>query len=727
MASLNPPPTPESTPHNSASQGVVSHGRKFVVALAGNPNSGKTTLFNLLTGSKYKVANYPGVTVERREGRISSEHFRKTQPPTGASGMPEIEVVDLPGIYSLSGVSIDERLAAESLFDHQSNSPRPDAVVCVIDSTNLERNLFLVTQLIDCGLPVIAALNMTDLAEKQGVTIHREIFSRELGVPVVSIVAREGRGISELLQSVLSTLAHPTPSPKAFSWLSPGHPYRVSATSVGDKWRDIMGVQTEAPSLYLGSSLFSEALPTPTYLKAQIDKAREELTSQAIDSYSYETTKRYHWINEVVRRSVARAPHTGPTLSDKIDRIVTHKIFGTAIFFVIMAVMFQSIFTWASPIMDAIDGLVSELGSILGESLPDGLVKSLLVDGVIAGVGSVLVFIPQIAILTLFLSILEDTGYLTRAAFLMDRLLRPVGLQGRSFIPLLSSFACAIPGIMATRTIPSWSDRIATILVAPLMSCSARLPVYAVLIAAVVPNVSVFGFFSLQGLTLLGMYLLGIFGAAFVAWVLKLSVLRGKPALFVMEMPPFRRPAARVVFRQVYDSVTSFVKSAGTVILACSIVLWFLASFPKPPAGHEGSKVEASYAGQIGKLIEPAIAPLGYNWELGVSLIASFAAREVFVSSLATVYNLETDSDSNQSLIQTLRSKNAAGTFSTSTALSLMVFFVFACQCMSTIAICRRETGSWAWTGLMFGYMTVLAYGAAFVVYHGAEYFLGAV
>ncbi|MCC6954180.1 MAG: ferrous iron transport protein B, partial [Deltaproteobacteria bacterium] len=424
-------------------------------------------------------------------------------------------------------------------------------------------------------------------------------------------------------------------------------------------------------------------------------------------------------------RTVRTRRDTHLTFADRLDALTTHRIWGTGIFLAVMGLMFQAIFLWAQIPMDLIDGLFVQLGDFVTNSMPPGELRSLVVDGVIAGVGSVVIFVPQIAVLFIFLGILEDTGYLSRAAYLMDRVLRAFGLQGRSFIPLLSSFACAIPGILATRTIPSWSDRMATIMVAPLMSCAARLPVYTVLIAAFIPSTLLFGFISLQGMALLSMYMLGIAGACIVAWLLKLTALRGQPALFVMEMPPFRAPSMRIVLRQTWDSVVSFLKNAGTIILACAIVLWFLASYPKQDERSDTPPVENSYAGQIGHAIEPLIRPLGYNWEVGVALLASFAAREVFVSSLATVYSLEAEDDSSASLVQRLQEKRSKGEFSTLSAVSLMVFYVFACQCMSTLAVCRRETGSWGWTAFMFVYMTSLAYVSALAVYQGGKLILG--
>lgn len=436
---------------------------------------------------------------------------------------------------------------------------------------------------------------------------------------------------------------------------------------------------------------------------------------------SYEATSRYQWLNEIVRKSSAVDPSRRSKRGKLLDKVILHRFWGVVVFALVMATVFQSIFLWAQGPMEAIEGAMGWISELVASVLPEGMLRSLIVDGVIAGVGNVLVFVPQIAILFLFLGALEDSGYLARAAYVMDRVMRPFGLQGRSFIPLLSSFACAIPGIMATRTIPSRGDRLVTIMVAPLMSCSARLPVYAVLIAAFIPATMVGGFFSLQGVVLFGLYMLGVVAAAVVAWLLKMTVVRGQPAMFVMELPPVRLPSPRIVLREVWDRIVLFVRAAGTVILACSVILWFLASYPKPPEGSSVGAVEHSYAGRLGKVVAPVIEPLGLNWEIGVGILASFAAREVFVSSLATIYNLSDSEDSATSLVGHLRQRQAEGGFSVASALSLLVFYVFACQCMSTLAVCRRETGSWSWPLAMFAYMTLLAYAASFVTYQIAS------
>lgn len=680
---------------NSANQREAADKSVPRIALAGNPNCGKTTIFNALTGLRYKVANYPGVTVEKKEG------------PAKLNNGAAIQVLDLPGIYSLSGNSIDERIASQILIGDLANETRPDLIVSVLDAANLERNLYLTTQLIDLGLPVIIALNMMDIAEKRGISIKKELLSSALDVPVIALSADKGAGLEELKEAIAKTLANPRASDKQMCWLPICSPYRDAAQELGNL-EDATG---KLPTLLKGAALLAdEVLPSNPDVSEKLTGWKKELLLKNIDCASFEATSRYQIANWIFKRCVVVTPPGLPRISDEVDALITHRVWGVVIFIFIMALIFQAIFLWASAPMDLIDSSFTTLGNFINHQMADGPLRSLLVDGIVAGVGSVLIFIPQIAILFLFLGLLEDSGYLARAAFIMDRIMRQFGLQGRSFIPLLSSFACAIPGIMSTRTIPSFADRMVTILVAPLMSCSARLPVYTLLIAAFVPEHRLLGVISLQGLVLLSMYLLGIIGAALVAWILKLSLLRGAPALFIMEMPVFKVPGLKVVLRDVWDRIVLFIKGAGTVILACSIILWFLASYP------EGS-VKESYAGQIGTAIEPIIKPLGFNWEIGVGILASFAAREVFVTSLATVYNLQGADETSESLISMLRHRHETGEMTTASALALMVFFVFACQCMSTIAVCRRETGSWRWPALMFGYMTVLAYLAAWATY----------
>ena len=673
------------------------------IALVGNPNSGKTTLFNALTGLRYKVANYPGVTVEKREGSGElPQHGRVT-------------FLDLPGIYSLTGSSPDELVASNVITGVQRGESVPDLMLAVVDASNLERNLFLVSELIDTEVPFVIALNMVDMASQVGFSVFPELLSRELGVSVIPIVASRSRGIDDLKSALRDQHAKGKNTIQPLRWLESDSVLRSEALALG---RIALPEASETRAILRGLALLSSRLDAPDQKsRTALALAQERLRSSHIDALSEEANARYRWIHGIVQRTSRQAPHQGGRMRELLDNLIVHPIWGMLLFGVIMLAMFQAIFSWASAPMEWIDAAVSALGSLAGEHLSDGVLKSFVVDGLIAGVGSVLVFVPQIMILFGLLSILEDTGYLARAAFLMDRVMRRFGLQGRSFIPMLSSFACAIPGIMSTRIIPSRADRLATIMVAPLMSCSARLPVYTVLIAAFIPQQTVLGFLSLPGLVLFCMYSLGIIAAAVVAFILKRSLLRREPAFFVMEMPPFRRPSVRLILRAMWDRALLFVKSAGTVILACSIVLWFLASFPKPPPNFSGNPVEISYAGQLGHLIEPLVRPLGFGWELAVGIIASFAAREVFVSAMATVYNLSDQSDAAISLTQSFKARAADGTFPLAAALSLLVFYVFACMCMSTLAVCRRETGSWRWTAGMFLYMTGLAYVAALVTY----------
>jgi ferrous iron transport protein B len=636
------------------------------VALVGNPNCGKTTLFNSLTGSNYKVANYPGVTVEKRMGTVSLPNSH------------QIQLIDLPGTYALQGSTLDEQIVTQFLRGEIQGAEKPDLVVAVIDATNLERNLYLISELIDSGFALVVALNMMDAAEEKGIKVYSELLARAIDLPVIPIVARSKKGLDDLKSAIAQEMQHPKTSKKSFAWLPADH---VLASRIKDAF-----------------SLHPVEHPEPELIT----------TAGAL---------RYAWIRSITARCTQQSERT-PSQTTRLDAILTSKVWGLPIFGVIFACIFQAIFTWAQLPMDLISSAVDALSAQISATLPPGIFTSLLAEGIVPGVGNVIVFVPQIAILFFCLGILEDSGYLARAAFLLDNFMRKVGLQGRAFVPLLSSFACAVPGILATRTIPSRFDRLTTIMIAPLMGCSARLPVYAVLIGAAVPSLFIGGFISLQGLVLLGMYALGIVGACCIAWLVQKLFKRKDSCFFVLEMPPLRRPVLPVVFRNVYDAVLSFLKNASTVILACSIVVWFLATFPKPEAGYQGNPVEVSYAGRMGKAIEPAIKPLGFNWEIGFGIISSFPAREVFVSSLSTVLHVsDTDQEDHRSLIQRLQEKRADGSFSTYTAISLMVFYVFACQCMSTLAVCKRETGSWRWVFVMFGYMTTLAYIASFVTY----------
>jgi ferrous iron transport protein B len=604
-------------------------------AIAGNPNSGKTTIFNQLTGLRQKVANYPGVTVEKVAGtvRVNGSEFT---------------VIDLPGTYSIHPRSPEEKIACEVLCGLRPDVPQPRGVVCVVDSTNLERNLYLALQIRDIGLPTLLVLNMADEMSARGGKIDLGKLSEELRVPVVSTVGTRGVGLEEIRKF----LAH--------------HGNGAHAASV------------------------------PLNIPPTIPDAEE-------------VRKRYQRTRQALTAAEVRAVGDS-RLRQVVDNVVTHPVWGTALFFAIVVVVFQSVFAWARPLMDGIERAFGWLGGSIQTHVGNTLLRSLLVDGVIAGVGSVLTFLPQIFILFFFIAILEDSGYMARAAFLMDRVMKKIGLQGKSFLPLLSSYACAIPGIMACRTIENKNDRLATMMIAPLMTCSARLPVYTLLIAAFVPQTKVLGnLLSLPTVVLLGLYALGLGVAAAVAGLLKSSVLKSQGAPFILELPPYRVPNARTVFNTMWSRSRLFVRRAGTVILGISLVLWTLASFP-----HTGD-IHSSFAGTIGHAIEPVIRPLGFDWRIGIGLITSLAAREVIISSLSTIYNVQ-GADASVTLVQTVRQQ-----MTPLTAVSLMVFFALACQCMSTLAVVRRETNSWRWPIFLFSYMFVLAYACSLMVYQGGR------
>jgi len=644
----------------------------LTIALAGNPNAGKTTLFNALTGLKQKVANYPGVTVERKEGSWS------------VGGRP-VNLIDLPGLYSLDATSLDEQIARDIITGEQPGMPKPDAVIAVVDATNLERNLYLVTQLFDYNVPVVIALTMIDVFEKQKHEIDIEMLSALLQTPVVAINAKTGRGKEELAEKVAEVLG------------------KTHATPV---------VYHHSDDIVQHNKIFD----------------------------------RYSFISNAVQESVWHSDQAEHRFSTKIDRVLTHKFFGLVILIGVLLVVFQTIFSWASLPMDLLEKGFGAFGDLVRSEMPPGILADLVVDGIIAGVGGILVFLPQILLLFLFISILEDTGYMSRAAFLLDKLMSRVGLHGKAFLPLMSSFACAIPGIMATRTIENRRDRFATILIAPFMSCSARLPVYSLMIAAFFTGQKVFGFISVGALLMLAMYSLGIIVAIIVAFLLKRTILKAPPPPFVMELPPYRLPNLRTVLQNMLTRAWLFVKRAGTVILAISIILWALMYFPRSipatsaagqtvsagdapaagdDAGLESEHLKNSFAGQLGHAIEPVISTLGFDWKIGVALIASFAAREVLVSTLSIIYNVGKDeneqSESLISAIHNAKTDDGRSTWSPLTALTLMVFFVLAMQCMSTIAIVRRETNSWVWPIFMTVYMTGLAYTAALITYQGGK------
>jgi ferrous iron transport protein B len=729
---------------------AVSNPRKtLTVALAGNPNAGKTTLFNALTGLRQKVANYPGVTVERKEGFWS---YSTDSPPA--------RLIDLPGLYSLDAASIDEQIARDVLTGRLAHTPAPDCVIVAVDATNLTRNLYLVTQLLEIGRPLVVALTMYDLAERQGDAPDVKVLSDALGVPVVPVVTTQRRGLDQLASEVVRAAAEGA---------SPGAGWRLSQDAeeeIGTLSRSEHDDITNARLCSLAGAryaatveLYSDELPHDPARREAIEGARARLAKSNAHWWQEPVLARYDWIDGVAQRVLRRQVKgevRARSMTERIDRIVTHRVLGPLVLLFVMLVVFQTIFSWAQLPMDLIDKGFGSLADMVRANLPAGLFTDLLADGVIAGVGGVLVFLPQILLLFFFITILEDSGYMSRAAFIMDRLMRGVGLHGKAFMPLLSSFACAIPGIMATRTIENPKDRLATILIAPFMSCSARLPVYTLMIAAFFTGRKIFGVLSVGVLIIMAMYLLGITVAVCVAWVLKHTILKSPPPPLVLELPPYRAPRVMNVVQTIYSRTSMFVRRAGTVILAISILLWALVTFPRAHVpktnattsaattqqganmvasnGEEtedrGAQVRQSFAGRLGRLIEPAIRPLGFDWQMGIGLIASFAARETLVSTLSIVYNVGDDdaggkgAKQSDSLIQAVRdAKRPDGrpAWTPLVAVSMMVFFVLACQCMSTVAVVRRETNSWRWPLFMVSYMLALAYVASFITYQGGH------
>jgi ferrous iron transport protein B len=608
------------------------------LALVGTPNSGKTSLFNALTGSRQKVANYPGVTVERKEGGFVTPQGR------------QVSVVDLPGTYSLRGRSPDEEITRDFVLGRAKGEVPPDLVLCVADSTNLRLTIRLLLELKNTGRPMVLVLNMFDIAKRRGVTVDVPKLSKALGVPVVTSIAVRKGGTADLLRLTDELLAQ-APSPDR-----------------QNTWRP---------------------LTVPELRATQREADR-------------------------IIASAVSLPERPDTWTARIDSVVLHPVGGLLVLFLILFVMFQAVFAWAQPLMELLSAGFDTLGQFVHDNLPEGLLQSFLQNGVISGVGSVIVFLPQIIIIFLFILLLEDFGYMARAAFLMDRIMGGAGLHGRAFIPLLSSFACAIPGIMATRVIDNRRDRLTTILIAPLMTCSARIPVYTLIISAFIPQTQVWGLVNLQGLVMFGLYAAGIISALLVSFVIKFFMLRDyQPAPFMLELPDYKMPRLRSIAIGVYTRAKMFLQRAGTTIFSMMVLIWFLASFPQPPVGATEPAIDYSLAAIIGHAIAPLLAPIGFNWQIAVALVPGMAAREVAVAALGTVYAIEGGKEAAEQIGQVLASK-----WSLATALSLLAWYIFAPQCASTLAVIRRETGSWMWMGVTFGYMLALAYAASFATYH---------
>lgn len=708
-----------------------------VIAVIGNPNTGKSTLFNALTGLKQKTANYPGVTVERHTGTIDLDGR-------------QVSLVDLPGTYSLAAQSPDEMIAIDVLLGHVEDLAPPQAILVVLDAANLRRNLFLATQLAELGLPLVLAVNQLDVAKDRGIEIDIGRLAKALDATVVPVIATSGTGLDQLRQALAEALQKPHPPrmvvlPEVHQaaldlsarLTAAGHhlsPYEVERALID------AGGATERRFEYATSAEFT----------AELIERRTRLSPER-SLAAAEAKARYALINRIVDEVESRTPPR-VTFRDRLDHITNHPLIGPVLFVLIMATVFQAVFSWAAPLMDLIDGATTALSGAARDTLPPGALASLLIDGVISGVGSVVIFLPQILILFAFIIVLEDTGYMPRVAFMIDRLMRLCGLSGQSFIPMLSSFACAVPGIMATRVIPDRRDRLATILAAPFMTCSARLPVYALLIGAFIPERAYAGgWISLKGLVLLALYLLGIVGGIFTAWLMKRTLLRGPTPTFLIELPPYRLPNLRSVLLRLLERGRVFLVRAGTVIFTVAVVIWALAYFPRSGdlaqafaakrthaeatlAGDRlkerlrnldneeaAANLEGSFLGRAGKFVAPVFAPLGWDWKVSAAVIAGFPAREIVVAVLGTIYSVGSEVDeTDDALIGRLRSAtwpDGRTVFTVPMALGMLIFYVFCLQCVATIVMIRRETNSWGWAGFAWAYMTGIGYVGALLVY----------
>ena len=718
------------------------------VVLLGNPNTGKSSLFNALVGSHQAVGNYPGVTVEKKTGHFQCDQTR-------------VSVTDLPGTYSLGPDSPDEEIAVSAIAGELAQNDLPEIIVCVVDASNLARNLMLVTQALELELPVVVALNMTDIASKQGLEIDVEALARSLAVPVVKVQANKQIGIEDLKQQLIKDYP-------------PASPLVTFPEIVEEQLGRLAADENVTAALRTPFWLRRILLETTGRMDSLLPPGRDQSCLEAFESarqliaqqhqlHGLEPICRYEWIGQLVETIVQAPSKKGPSRQGRVDGVLTHPISGSLIFIVVMTVMFQAVFRWALPLMDFIDAGFGWLSATVESWIPAGALRSLLADGLIAGIGSVVIFLPQIVILFFFIAWLEGCGYMARAAWLMDRLMASVGLSGRSFVPLLSSFACAIPGIMATRSIKNPRDRLTTMLVAPLMSCSARLPVYVLLIAACIPDQAILGgWLGLQGLVMLSMYMIGVVVAVMIAFLLKKTILKGPTPPFVMELPGFKWPNLAVVGRRMTSQGWGFIKGAGTLIMAVTVLVWAAGYFPRnaeiettvrdrhtaelqelkanPAAGSElaeleeriaaeiqGESLRSSYLGKAGAVIEPLVRPLGWDWRVGVAVIASFPAREVVIGTMGVIYNLgdetEEESDRRRDKIKlaTWDDQPERRVCTVPVALSMMVFFALCAQCGATLVVLKKETRSWRWPIFTFCYMTSLAYVAALVTYHTAS------
>ncbi|PKH49791.1 ferrous iron transport protein B [Tenacibaculum sp. Bg11-29] len=695
--------------------------KRIKVALIGNPNTGKTSLFNQLTGLSQKVGNYPGVTVDKKEGVCKL--------PNNKSAI----ITDLPGTYSINPTSIDESIVLKTLLNSKKDE-QPDVIVIVADVENLKRNLLLFSQIQDLEIPMILAINMADQLRRKGISIDIESLETELQTKVVLISARNNEGIANLKEEITHYKA-----------LKKYSNFKEISNKIDAEYFNELSKKNANFSSY---ELWMMLTKKDTSMLSEYEKNKfqvfEEDDSKQKKYQHKETIYRYQKINSILKKTYKIDASKGTGLRSNLDKVFTHKIFGYVIFFGLLLLIFQSVFDWASTPMDLIDGLFVDIAEFTKANLPKGMFTDLLTEGIIPGIGGVIIFIPQIAILFFFIAVLEETGYMSRVVFLMDKIMRRFGMSGKSVIPLISGTACSIPAIMATRTISSWKERLITILVVPFTTCSARLPVYAILIALIIPDTKIFGLLSLQGFTLLGLYVLG-FGAAIIgAYILHKTLKIKNTSFFVMEMPNYKLPSAKNVFLDVLEKTKAFVFGAGKIILSISIVLWFLASngpssfenaeknvienivnqqLPKAELSQKiaSAKLENSYIGIAGKAIEPVVKPLGYDWKIGIGLIASFAAREVFIGTLATIYSVENDDEDISTIKEKMASEINLETgekrFNFATGMSLLLFYAFAMQCMATLAIVKRETKSWKWPIAQLVGMGALAYLSAFIAY----------
>ena len=676
------------------------------VALVGNPNCGKTAIFNLLTGLNQKVSNYPGITVEKKEGTVY------------AQGDKAFNLLDLPGTYSLSAESFDEQIVSDQVLSWAKGENPPAVIVSVVDVSNLSRNLYLTTQLLDLDIPMIVVLNMMDQL-KDSSQIEIQKLKKELGVSaVVPISAKMNWGLDALKSAIQKSLVNLAQTNHQSQWIS---------QDISDQIKLLIEPHFSSSKFAAAHALRrisrNESLNGEDY---HIEAIRNSILELGYNTDTLEATLRYKWIDGILPfvQPKIRTKIQKETRSERWDKILTHPCMGPAIFMAILYFIFQSIFTWASTPMDWIQAGIDNISIFVLSNMSPGMLRDILVEGIIGGVGAIVIFLPQILILSFFLTVLEDTGYMARVAFMLDKSMTKMGLHGKSILPLMSAYACAIPGIMSTRTIDSWKERLVTILILPLMSCSARLPVYTLLISAFIPPITVGGYFNLQGLTLVVMYFLGTVTALILAKIFSRFIKEKSSSSFVMELPPYRVPITRSVIRQVFIRGKLFLVNAGKIIMAISILLWFLASFPKVDSSlTDVNPIHHSYAGKIGHAMEPVIRPLGFDWKIGIGLLTSFAAREVMVSTMATIYNVEDRGDETVNLREAMRNdvdeKTGVPVYTPLIALALMVFYVFAAQCMATFAIVRQETNSWKWPLFMIAYLTILAYAGAFIVYRG--------